>query len=102
MPEYITKALQKFQHPKPAKAQPAPHDWTRPAYGAKIQYAQTPTELPTLDKIGTQRVQAMIAGTLLLYARAIDPTMLPTLNEISLQQARPTQITIDKCNQLLD
>jgi hypothetical protein len=101
MPEYINKALQKFQHPKPTKAQHAPHDWTRPAYGAKIQYAQTPTELPTLEKIGTQRVQA-IAGTLLYYARAVDPTMLPALNKISSQQARPTQITIDECNQLLD
>jgi hypothetical protein len=27
MPNYIAKTLQKFQHPQPAKAQHAPHDW---------------------------------------------------------------------------
>jgi hypothetical protein len=101
MPGYISKTLQKFQHPKPAKAQHAPHDWVRPTYGAKIQYAQEPTILPTLDKVGTTRVQA-INGTLLYYARAVDPIMLPALSEISSQQARPTSLTVDKCTQLLD
>jgi hypothetical protein len=37
MPNYIAKSLHKFQHPQPATAQHAPHNWTRPAYGAKIQ-----------------------------------------------------------------
>jgi hypothetical protein len=101
MPECIQKILHKFQHPPPAKAQHTPHDWTRPTYGAKVQYAKAPITLPTLDKAGTQCVQA-INGTLLYYARAVDPTMLPALNEISAQQASPTALTTTKCNQLLD
>jgi hypothetical protein len=101
MPGYIKNTLHKFQHHQPIKAQHAPHDWVRPTYGAKVQYAKNPTNLSILDKIGTQRVQA-INGTLLYYARAVEPTMLPALNEISSQQASPTSDTIKKCNQLLD
>jgi hypothetical protein len=101
MPGYIKNTLHKFQHRQPLKAQHTPHDWVRPTYGAKVQYAKNPTNLPILDKIGTQRVQA-INGTLLYYARAVYPTMLPALNEISSQQASPTSDTIKKCNQLLD
>ena len=33
MPNYVTKALHKFQHPTPKRAQYAPHQWTRPNYG---------------------------------------------------------------------
>ena len=36
------------------------------------------------------------------YARAVNPTMLPALNEISTQQAKPTEQAINKCNHLLD
>ena len=50
MPGYIHKALHKFQHPTPKKPQYAPHKWTQPTYGAKVQYAAPPTTLPTLDK----------------------------------------------------
>ena len=101
MPQYIEKTLQKFNHPTPARAQHAPHDWIRPAYGAKIQYAPADPNLPVLDQAGTTRVQS-INGTLMYYARAVDPSMLPALNEISTQQAKPTEQTITKCNHLLD
>jgi hypothetical protein len=101
MPDYIKKTMHKFQHPHPVKAQHAPHDWIRPTHGAKFQYAKEPTKLPTLDKIGTQGIHA-INGTLLYYARAVDPTVFPALNEISSQQASPTTLTTTKCNQLLD
>jgi hypothetical protein len=36
---YIEAALHKFQHPPPDKIQDAPHDWNKPVYGSKIQYA---------------------------------------------------------------
>ena len=35
MPNYVTKAIHKFQHPTPKRAQYAPPQWTRPNYGAK-------------------------------------------------------------------
>ena len=56
MPGSIPKALHKFQHPPPRKPQYAPHTWTPPIYGQKIQHAPPPDTLPVLDKKGTKRV----------------------------------------------
>ena len=39
MPNYVTKSLHKFQHLTPRRAQYAPHQWTRPNYGATNQLA---------------------------------------------------------------
>ena len=39
MPHYITKALHKYKHPMLIRPQYAPHWWTQPAYGQKIQFA---------------------------------------------------------------
>ena len=36
------------------------------AYGSRVQYFQTEPDLPTLDPVGTQRVQ-FITGTLIYY-----------------------------------
>jgi hypothetical protein len=43
-----------------------------------------------------------INGTLLYYARAVDPTMLRALNVIFSRQATPTQQMVNKCLHLLD
>ena len=40
MPGYVEKALQRFTHPTPTKPQHAPHPWTPPDYGARVQYAE--------------------------------------------------------------
>jgi hypothetical protein len=101
MPGYVPKALHKFQHPNPKKPQYAPHEWTEPAYGQRIQYASPEDNLPLLDKLGIIRVQS-INGTFLYYARAVDPTMLVALNEISQQQSKPTAATLKKCDRLMD
>jgi hypothetical protein len=100
MPSYVPKALAKFQHPPPASAQHAPHQWTKPVYGQKVQYANTDTS-SLLNKKETQRVQS-VSGTFLYYARAVDPTILPALNEISNNQAKPTVLTGKACDLLLD
>ena len=39
MPKYIEKLLQKFLHTPPSRQQHAPHKWTEPTYGQKVQYA---------------------------------------------------------------
>ena len=39
MPNYMTKAIHKFQHPNPKRAQYAPHQWTHPNDGATKQLA---------------------------------------------------------------
>ena len=54
MPGYITKSLHKFQHPTTKQPQHAPHDWTAPAYGSRVQCAHTEPYQPTLEPVGTQ------------------------------------------------
>ena len=49
MPNYVTKALQKFQHPTTKRAQYAPHQWTRPNYGATKQLATTFNNSPPIQ-----------------------------------------------------
>ena len=62
MPDYIVDALQKFQHQPPKYPQYAPHKWTTPEYGQKIQYALPPSSLPVLDSKGIKLIQS-INGT---------------------------------------
>jgi hypothetical protein len=100
MPNYVSKALAKFQHTKPKLAQHGPHQWSKPLYGQKSQYANS-DESPPLNTKNTQRVQS-VSGTFLYYAQALDPTILPTLNEISNKQAKPTIFTGKACDLLLD
>jgi hypothetical protein len=100
MPTYVSKSLAKFHHSKPTSAQHAPHQWSQPVYGQKIQYANEDTT-SLLNKTDTQRVQS-VSGTFLYYARAVDPTILPALNEISSKQAKPTVLTGKACDLLLD
>jgi hypothetical protein len=46
MPGYIKDALHEFQHPLPKRPQYAPHNWTVPAFGQRIQYAPPPDMAP--------------------------------------------------------
>ena len=101
MPTYIEKALRKFTHAKPKRHQYQPHPWIPPLYGAKVQYATSIPDMPILSSKDTQRIQEIV-GTLLYYARAVDPTILPALNDIGSQQAHPTTITMQLLCQLLD
>ena len=100
MPDYVPKSLAKFNHIPPKRPQHAPHPWSTPFYGQKLQYATKYLSRP-LDKKGTQRVQD-IAGTFLYDGRAVDPTILASLNKISNKQSAPTTLTETACNQLLD
>ena len=85
MPNYVTKALHKFQHLTPKCAQYAPHQWTRPNYGATKQLANlldTPPPIPE----GKNCIIQKIIGTFLYYARNVDCTMLLALNTLAEQQ----------------
>jgi hypothetical protein len=101
MPGYISKALLKFQHPTPVRKVYAPHNWNKPVYGQKTQLAPPSDDSPKLNSKETTRIQAIV-GSLLYYARAVDPTMLPALNEIGTQQSAPTESTKIKADMLLD
>ena len=101
MTNYVTKALHKFQHPTPWRAQYSPHQWTRPNYGATKQLA-TPldTSPPILEEL--QRRIQQIVGKFLCYARAVDFTMLPDRNILVEQQSKPTKNTKTLITQFLD
>ena len=55
MPDYVRKALDRLQHPKPKTPQYAPHRWSVPAYGKRLQMATYPDERDLLDKEGHQK-----------------------------------------------
>jgi hypothetical protein len=82
IPGYIERALHKFQHPDTTRPQHSPHAWLAPAYGAKTQFAPDADTSAALNPLETKRVQEVV-GTLLFYARAVDPTMLVALGTIA-------------------
>jgi hypothetical protein len=101
MPGYIERALQRFKHSPPPRPQHSPHEWQRPDYGAKTQYAPAPDSSPALDCADTKRVQEVL-GTLLFYARAVDSTMLAAIGTLASQQASGTQHTMRGITHLLN
>lgn len=44
----------------------------------------------------------LVTGTFLYYDRVLDSTLLPALNELSSQQANPTQQSKMKAQQIMD
>ncbi len=102
MPGYVVRALHRFQHPPPSSPQYAPHRWSMPAYGQKVQFVRLHASSPLLTKKEDIRFVQSVSGTFLYYGRAVDPTMLVALNEIASVQAKPTEATIDACKMLMD
>ena len=101
MTNYVIKALHKFQHPTPKRAQYAPHQWTRPNYGATKQLATPLDTSPSTPEEQKRRIQ-QIVGTFLYYAQPLDCTMLPDLNTLSEQQSSPTKNTEAAITNFLD
>jgi hypothetical protein len=101
MPGYIERALQRFRHTPPKKPQHNPYRYIQPEYGTTIQYEQEEDTSEQLDAAGKKRIQEIL-GTLLYYARAVDPTLLVTVSALARQQKAPTTNTMDAVNHLLD
>jgi hypothetical protein len=101
MPGYVAKALQRFQHPEPTRAQHSPHAWLKPNYGVPTQLTPEPDDSAPLDKAAITRLQEVI-GTLLYYARAIDSTMLVALGSLASAQTHGTEATAKACTHLLN
>jgi hypothetical protein len=88
MPGYDSNVLSKFQHDDHKHPQHTPSGYITPVYGAKTQYA-TKDETPPLTAqqcLTTQKV----TGSILYYARAVDPTDLMPLNDIATEQTKAT------------
>jgi hypothetical protein len=100
MPVYVSNVLSKFQHNSPKNRQHTPSRYVTPVYGAKTQYA-TRDETPPLTAQQCLTIQKF-TGSVLYYARAVDPTVLMPLNDIATEQTKATAKTQATTNQMLD
>jgi hypothetical protein len=100
MPGYLSNVLSKFQHDTPKHPQHSPSRYVTPVYGAKTQYATT-DEIPPLTAKQCLTIQKVI-GSVLYYAREVDPAVLMPLNDIATEQTKATEKTQAATNQLLD
>jgi hypothetical protein len=100
VPGYFSNVLSKFQHDAPKHPQHTPSIYITPVYGAKTQYA-TKDETPPLTAEQCLTIQK-VTGSVLYYARAVDPTVLMPLNDIAAEQTKATEKTQAATNQLLD
>jgi hypothetical protein len=101
MPDYVSKALTRFNHPPPSRPQNAPHSWTKPQYGAKTQLTPLPDQSPALNPKEVELLQQII-GVFLYYGRAIDSTLLVALGTLAANQTKATTNTMKAARQLLD
>jgi hypothetical protein len=88
MPGYVSNVLSKFQHDAPKHPQHTRSRYVTPVYGAKTQYA-TKDETPPLTAQQCLTIQK-VTGSVLYYARAVDPTVLMPLNGIATEQTKAT------------
>jgi hypothetical protein len=101
MPGYIKAALHKYQHAAPARPEHAPHTWNPPIYGANTQFVNDETSSPALSDKDVNKLQ-QLTGTLLYYARAVDPTLIFPINVLASEQSKATEVTADKVIKLLN
>jgi hypothetical protein len=101
MPGYIKAALHKYQYPAPAHPEHAPHTCNPTIYGAKTQFVTEETSSPALSDKEINKLQ-QLTGTLLSYARAVDPTSIMPINFLASEQSKATHVTADKVIKLLN
>jgi hypothetical protein len=101
MPGYIKAALHNYQHPATTRPEHAPHKWNTPVYGSKTKYVEDENNSPTLSAKDVNKLQ-QLTGTLLYYARAVDPTLIMPINVLASEQTKATSDTADKVIKLLN
>ena len=87
MPGYIEKALKTYLAERPKRPQLAPHAWTAPCYGSKVQLTPPADNSEPLNAGGLTRIQRII-GTLLFYGRAINNTQHVALGTLSAARSK--------------
>jgi hypothetical protein len=100
MPGYVSNVLSKFQHDAPKHPQHTPSRYVTPVYSAKTQYATKDGTLPLTAQqcLTIQKV----TGSVLYYARAVDPTVLMPLNDSATKRNKGTEKIKAATNQMLD
>jgi hypothetical protein len=101
MPGYINAALHKYQHDAPARPEHAPYTWNPPIYDAKTQFVKDETTSPALSDKDVNKLQ-QLTGTLLYYARAVDPTLIMSINVLASEQSKARAVTANKVIKLLN
>jgi hypothetical protein len=101
MPNYVNKALVRFQHSPPQQQQDQPYPHVKPRYKAKKQYSQAEDDSSTLNKAGKKFIQG-VCGVFLYLACAVNGGLLPVLSSFASQQANPTEKTMELYKQFLD
>ncbi len=102
MPGYVKKMLQRFrpQYLLPGHRPPrTPGVYIAPSFNKKPQTVFIDRSEKLSPALITE-LQAII-GTLLYYARAVDPTLLPIANELASQQANATRRILSAANRAL-
>ena len=84
IPEYVFKALIRFNHDLPKLPQHSPYPYTIPKYGSRIQYS-TIQPNPEDCKLSAEELQLHqeITGMFRWYAMAIDSTYLTPISALS-------------------
>jgi hypothetical protein len=86
MPGYVSNILNKFQHDAPKHQQHTPSRYVTTVYGANTRYS-TKDETPPLTTKQCLTIQK-VTGSVLYYARSVDPTVLIPLNDIATEQTK--------------
>jgi hypothetical protein len=99
MPGYIAKLLKRVR-PNGVKKAHTPSVYVQPSY--KIMTAQTATvdNSPRASTAQQHELQVVI-GTMLYYARTVDPSVLTVVHQLGSVQSRPTLNDIKKMERLL-
>ena len=100
MPEYIPKAIQRFNNNKTFHHAPTPALYHPPEYGKKGPQTERVDSTRPLNTAEVKRLQE-ITGTFLFYARAVDCTMLPACVQLAAAQADPTTAALGAADRLI-
>jgi hypothetical protein len=99
MPGYIARLLKRVR-PQGIKGASTPSNYSPPNY--KGPGAQTATvDLSPLASAQQQHELQVVVGTLLYYARTVDPSILTAVHELGSVQSRPTSNDLRKMERLL-
>jgi hypothetical protein len=89
MPNYVTKALQRFKHPNTEFPQHAPHPPKTIQYGAKVQFTEEHDTSPPITPDRVKRLQKIVV-TFLYYAMESESTMLVAIGTLASSQTTAT------------
>ena len=93
MPGYMKNAMIKHQHKQPKWATNAPRLWERPNYWAKQKFSKEGTQVLLLAEEKKKLIQKVF-GKLLLYGRALNPTLPVALRTIAAEQTKGKMSTL--------